>query len=227
MSSTNINGTSAYHMKKTLNEIGIKSSVYECSKDMYKDIKLPVIAHMKIDNMYHYVVIYDINEKHIVVMDPSIGYRKYDKYSFLNLWTGIIITCSEKLKTISKDVDDSVFSFVVKLFSIYRKDILFISILSTIFVILSILYTYYFKYVIDGISNYNMYNISLIFLLIVILKLLISYLRAVAINKINIKLDKYLFTNTINHIISLPYSYFKNRTTGDIISRINKVCMSK
>ena len=39
----------------------------------------------------------------------------------------------------------------------------------------------------------------------------------------NHKLDYTMVKDVFNHIISLPYLYYKNRTTGEITSRINDV----
>lgn len=44
---------------------------------------------------------------------------------------------------------------------------------------------------------------------------------------LNQKLDLSIITTTINKIISLPYSYYKNKTTGEIISRVNDLLYIK
>ena len=48
-----------------------------------------------------------------------------------------------------------------------------------------------------------------------------NYYRNFIINQINHQLDKSLFYNVYHHILSLPYLYYKNRTTGEIVARMD------
>ena len=67
----------------------------------------------------------------------------------------------------------------------------------------------------------NLLIITIIFLIIFFIKTFIEYLRNNLLLYLNQKIDLSIITTTINKIISLPYSYYKNKTTGEMISRIN------
>ena len=63
--------------------------------------------------------------------------------------------------------------------------------------------------------------ITIIFLLVFSIKTLVEYLRNNLLLYLNQKLDLSIITKTIQKMLSLPYSYYKNKTTGEMISRIN------
>ena len=69
--------------------------------------------------------------------------------------------------------------------------------------------------------------ITIIFVIILSIKLITEYLRNNLLLYLNQKIDLSIITTTINKIISLPYSYYKNKTTGETISRINDLLYIK
>ena len=77
---------------------------------------------------------------------------------------------------------------------------------------------------INGIAFYSKTHLLLIFYIffsIYILKIISDFFRNKSLAYINQKLDLELTLDIYNKIIKLPYCYYKNRTTGDIISRMN------
>ncbi|WP_155731692.1 cysteine peptidase family C39 domain-containing protein, partial [Streptobacillus moniliformis] len=61
-------------------------------KKIDNTLKLPAIAHIINDkNMYHYVVIQNINKDKIVISDPAKGVLEYNLEDFYKFWTGILI----------------------------------------------------------------------------------------------------------------------------------------
>ena len=99
--------------------------------------------------------------------------------------------------------------------------ILFLTIIASIF---TCIYSYHFKIIIDKVITTNKLNlliITIVFILVFFIKKISEFLRNNLLLYLNQKLDLSIITTTINKIISLPYSYYKNKTTGEIISRVN------
>ena len=87
---TDNNGTSAYNIINYANKIGFYA--YGEKIDNINNLKLPVIAHLKLENgYYHFVVIYKIEKKYFLIMDPSVGFKKMNKNDFQKIFTNIII----------------------------------------------------------------------------------------------------------------------------------------
>ena len=87
---TNNDGTNAYELINYAKRIGFNS--YGEKVNNLEKLKLPLIAHLKLNNnIFHFVVIYEINNKFLLIMDPSIGFKKYNVNDFNKLFTGVII----------------------------------------------------------------------------------------------------------------------------------------
>jgi len=81
------------------------------------------------------------------------------------------------------------------------------------------------EYMLNGIYNTNSKKIILlifiVFFSINLVRALSDYFRNKVLIYINQKIDLHLTLDTFKKIILLPYRYYKNRTTGEILSRIN------
>ena len=220
---TTKDGVSAYYLIQASREIGFDS--YGVSGDI-KNINssnLPVIAHIIINKSYqHFVVIYkiDLKKKIVVIMDPNYGFRKISLSEWQEISTNNYIFLKPK-KVIPKLVNKKSLLEIIKPFIIkYQYVLLIIILLSIIYTIINIISSYSFKLLLDEINIESIDNIKKVFYIligIIFVKKLTSFFR----NYLNHQLDKTLFNDIYCHIINLPYLYYKNRTTGDIVTRIN------
>ena len=104
------------------------------------------------------------------------------------------------------------------------KSFLPLFLLSFIITIFTIVSSFYFKIMLDNYNNKN--YIILIFILFIIfnlIKTLTNYFRNKVTFILNEKIDLDITCNTYKNIINLPYNYYKNHTTGDVISRVTKL----
>lgn len=222
-------GTTAYNVVDTAKQLGF--AAYGLKGDINDLIKsntvLPLIAHVTINKSYnHYVVIYNINlkKKEIIVGDPSSGIKKYNFEDFNNIWSGVIIVLYPLKKLISLKhikLRDYIFDTLKK----FRKSFLAIMLLSFLITIVSVINSFYFKIIIDDIvifkSLSNLRLISFLFLVLIMFKTITDLFRKKLLLFINKQLDISIFFDVFKHIINLPYQYYKNRTTGEIVNRIN------
>lgn len=228
MTKTNREGTTAYHLKETLINLGFDAKGISCNlNDINKDnIILPCIASVIIDNSYkHFVVIYEINfkKKYLIIGDPADKVKKMSFVDFEKIYNHVLIICFP-IKTLPISKETSQMKFIFNLLKPHKKILLNIFILSIFITIFSILTSFYTEYMINGINTYSKYYLLLIFCIffsIYMLKLISDYFRNKLLSHINQKLDLVLTLDIYKRIIKLPYRYYKNRTTGDVMSRIN------
>lgn len=97
-----------------------------------------------------------------------------------------------------------------------------IIVLSYLLMILSFSYTYFIKYIIDNISNLDKV-IILVFVFISIFKIIFTFIINLASDKITRKINLELTNSIIKSLINLPYLYYSNYTTGEIVSRYNDI----
>ena len=108
-------------------------------------------------------------------------------------------------------------------FHTHKSTIVVVSLLTILYFLFNIIYSLNFKFLIEYSINYNMtLNILLItqiVLLITFFKNINFLLRNILLSKWNCIFDIKTSTTTYKQILLLPYLYFKNRTTGEVISR--------
>lgn len=223
-------GVNAYNLIEAAKKIGfdakgVKGNIEDIQKEK---IILPCIAYVVINKSYqHYIVIHNINKKKktIIVADPSIGIKKYSFDEFIKIWAGVLIILYPFKKIPQLENIKSIKIFLYDVFVSYKKELLLIFVFSLLITFFNIINSFYLKILIDNIilSNAfnNLYIITLIFIVLVILKCLIDLFRKNIALIVNHNIDFTIYTDLLKHIISLPYSYYKARTTGEIVSRIN------
>ena len=228
MTKTNKKGTTAYNIKNTLIELGFDVKGIKCSlKDITKDnIILPCIASVTKDQSYkHFVVIYEINfkQKYLVIGDPADKVRKISYFDFNEMFNNVLVTLFP-IKTLPLEKEVSSIKFIINLLRPHKKILMNIFILSIFITLFSIISSFYTQYMVSSLSFYSkkyLINLFYIFFLIYLLKIISNYFRNKLLIFINQKLNLILTLDVFNNVIKLPYSYYQNRTTGDVISRIN------
>lgn len=220
---TDRTGTSAYNLIEAAKTLGFNAKGIKITLNDTKKIILPAIAHIIIDNSYtHFVVIYkiDYKNKKILIADPMDKIKKISFSEFEKLWTNVLIVLypKEKLK-IEKKSNFNLFIF--KIFKKFKKDYFIITLFSIIIMILTIIISYYFQIMIENMYFNKLIIIFLSFSYLILIKQLIDLFRNKILIKLKNKIDFLLTTSTIKQVIELPYQYYKNRSTGDVISRIN------
>ncbi len=220
---TNKNGTSAYNLIKYAKEIGFES--YGIKLTLDDEFILPCIAYITINNSYnHFVVLYKIDKKNklVYVNDPSNYKNKYTFEEFNKVYKEVVIILYPK-QNIPNYPKMSLCNFILNIIKTSKKQLIQLIIMSLFITIFSIITSFYMQSMVDNImfSKTLIYMVFMIYLTIYILKLVSEYLRGEILILINEKIDLNLTFDTFKNLISLPYRYYKNHTTGEILSRIN------
>ena len=225
LTKTTKEGTNFYNLQCAANEIGLVSKGYKIDniKEL-SEIEKPFISQIVKNNYTHFVVVYKIKDDKITIMDPAKGMIKLNIEEFNNLWTGYILVLEPYKKLPTYNENNYILSILKTVVYNNKKMIINLFSLTIIVTIFTCIYSYYFKVIIDNVLNTDKLNlliITVIFLVIFSIKTFIEFLRNNLLLYLNQKLDLSIITTTIGKIISLPYSYYKNKTTGEMISRVN------
>ena len=225
MCNTTIKGTDAYHLIEASRKCGFEASGIRCNIEDIKNIILPCIAHVTINNSYnHFVVIdkIDYKNKKILIKDPASKIKYYTFLEFEKIFNQIIIHLYP-LKKIKYTPKNSILKFIKEIINTSTQELKQIIIISIFITIASIIQTFYMKFMIDNvISEKNkIIFIFIIFLIIYLVKIISNYLRRKLIVLVNQKVSLNLNKKIFKQIINLPYFYYRNNTTGEIVSKIN------
>lgn len=228
ITNTTKDGVTAFALLEAAKNIGFDAvGVTGDALDIAKK-NLPCIAHVVIQNKYkHFLVIYKIDKKNKVIMlaDPSQGLVKMNVSDFEKMSTKVFLFLKPNKKIPYVKNESKVKNIIYNFLSENKMSLFIILILSFLYNIISIMTSFNFQlimsYALKYGSKYNLYIIFISMLILYILKELLIYVRNLVVNFISLKLDYSLITSVYSHILSLPYSYYRNRPVGEVIMRIN------
>ena len=225
LTKTTKDGTNFYNLQEAAREIGLLSKGYKIDEiEKILEIEKPFISQIVKNNYTHFVVVYKIKNNKITIMDPTKGMVKISLKEFQNIWTGYILILEPYKKLPIYNENNYVISILKDIIFHNKKIIINLFSLTALVTIFTCIYSYYFKIILDKIiytDKFNLLIITIIFLLIFSIKIFVEFLRNNLLLYLNQKIDLSIITTTTDKIISLPYSYYKNKTTGEMVSRIN------
>lgn len=225
LTDTSRNGTNFYNMKIAAQQLGLSAKGYKVDDvKLLNNIREPFIIQVVKDNCEHFVVVYKFTEDKVVIMDPGKGKISLKFNDFCNVFSGNILLLEPYKPLVNLKSNNKIVNLLIPLLFRNKKIIINLFFLTIIITLLICLYSFYFQVMIDkalGTSSINLLVIAGIFMLIIIIKNLASYIRNYLLIDFNKKLDLSLLTNTFNNILLLPYNYYRNKTTGEVISRLN------
>lgn len=226
MTKTNKYGTTAYNIINYANKIGFLSKCYLV--DDITKVKTPFIAHLFIDNKYyHYVVVFEIKDDILTIGDPKDGIKKMKMADFAKIWTKIVITFLPNNK-IPYIEEQKISPFLKEIISKYKFLYIKIFILSLLTFVLGVMLSFMLEILYqNALINGNNYKLQLTFFVIILCMIFLNFYKNNLILKFSNKIDSYLNNKVFKHLMLLPYSYYNNNITGDIINRINDINLIK
>ena len=224
---TTVDGTNAYNIINGSRLYGFDGYGihYTYEEIINSEVSFPIICHVIKNNMYHFIVVYKVNKNSLTIMDPGSNITKITFDEFKNIYqeTSLVIYPVKKVNNLVNK--NKLLDVIIDYLKLEKKNLIMIISTSTTLIILSILINYFTLIIIDYIlPNYNyslLIKITISFLITSIIKNIINYIRGKLIIEVNSKLTINLNNNIIKKLFNLPYQFFKNKSTPEVISRIN------
>ena len=233
---TDKRGTNVYGMIQALNTLGFKVKgvkTKEINNDILREkISLPCIAHVIVnDSLLHYVVIYKITKKHIIIADPAEGVMKIRIDEFIGKsetgnkykWTGVCILFVKDHKLDKTFTKSNVLLSFFKLLIPQKRLLLHIFLASFIYTVLGILSAFYFQELIDTVLPNSLaqtlMTLSIGVIVLNLFRVILNAFRSQMLLYLSQKLDIVLLLGYYRHVLELPMNFFGTRRVGEIISR--------
>ena len=226
MLETTKEGVSAFKIIEVSNKIGFKATGIRLNLlELTKSVTLPVIAHVVINNYNHYIVVYKIDsfKKSVIIADPQSKIKTISFKEFESIWTNVIINLYPVKPIEHRNYEKHLNykNIILK----NKKTIFQLCYISFIYMILSIVASFYMKYVFDNyLSNFHLiFTIFILFIIINLYKIFTNLIRTKILIDLNKNIDIDLSLDIFSKILSLPYGYYRNKTTGEIITRYTEL----
>ena len=226
MLETTKEGVSAFKIIEVSNKIGFKATGIRLNLlELNKSVTLPVIAHVVINNSNHYIVVYKIDsfKKSVIIADPQSKIKTISFKEFESIWTNVIINLYPVKPIEHRNYEKHLNykNIILK----NKKTIFQLCYISFIYMILSIVASFYMKYVFDNyLSNFHLiFTVFILFIIINLYKIFTNLIRTKILIDLNKNIDIDLSLDIFSKILSLPYGYYRNKTTGEIITRYTEL----
>lgn len=225
---TDIKGSNLLGISKCANQLGFVSQAVKVDKaGLLSKYTLPAIANIVTkEGMTHFVVIFKITDKYLVIGDPANELMKVSIEEFCKEFQGYLFILQPDEDFISgKNKGKKNFDRYIKLL-LPQKKLFFYGILASLIITLFGIVSSLFNNILyDEIIPYqekdSLKLVLLIFISISVTQLVVSFVRQWMMIFLSIKIDIPLMLGYFEHIYKLPMKFFSTRKTGDITTRFS------
>lgn len=227
VTNTSKSGVSALDLIDAVKKIGFDAYGVAGDLEKIEVSDLPCIAHLIINKKYkHFVVIYGIDSKKrkVVVMDPAIGKRvlNFSQFRLLSSNNYIYLKPIKRLPKMSNK--HIINKFIKDLLNREKISLLFIFLFTIFYFLFQVIIAFHFKYLLEFSIKYQLnstiVSISIYLFIVYLFRELSLFNKNILMTKLMSISDRIMSFETYKHILLLPYTYYKNRTTGEVISRL-------
>lgn len=208
-------------IKRAAEKYGLQARAFRREPEQLRQINHPCIIHW---NFNHFVVLEGFKGKHAYINDPAIGRRKLTLEELDEGFTGIVMIF-EKTKQFKKTKKKStMLAFIGRRLKGQYSVLFLLFYIGLLLVFPGLVLPVLSQVFIDDILG-NGYTDWLTRLMVfmggcVLLKAVLSYYRSLVLNKLRTKMTLLSGRNFLEHIFKLPISFFDQRYTGDLVSRM-------
>jgi len=217
------NGASLRGLSAAAESLGFSTRPVKASLDQLAKQKLPAIVHWE---GKHYVVVYDITPKQVVIADPAIGQRTLTHREFKESWTGYALLLQPT--ALIKEAQDTVTPFwqffeLIKPHGGVIVEVFIASVIIQLFGLITPLFTQLLldRVVVQG-STLTLTAVGLGLIIFGLFRVTMMGLRQYLLDHTANKVHIALTVGFIRHTFRLPLNFFESRYVGDIISRVQE-----
>jgi len=216
-------GASLQSLAAAAESIGFATRPVKASLDKLAQQPLPAIVHWE---GKHYIVVYEISPRQVIVCDPAIGQRVLNCQQFQQGWTGyaLLLQPTMLLKD-TEEVSNTFWQFfeLVKPHWVALLEIFFASVFIQIFGLVTPLFTQLLldRVVVQG-STLTLNAVGLGLLIFGLFQVAMNGLRQYLLDHTANRIGVSLMVGFIRHTFRLPLAFFESRYVGDIVSRVQE-----
>ncbi|MCA1916238.1 NHLP family bacteriocin export ABC transporter peptidase/permease/ATPase subunit [Methanospirillum hungatei] len=215
-------GSRAINVIQAARKYGMDAAGYRVEPENLKDIKMPVIIHW---NFSHFMVLEGFGRGKVYVNDPASGRRTISFEEFDNSFTGIVLSIHPGPDFKSGGVRTTFWNMLLPKMKPEILPLLFLLIAGIAMLIPGIALPIANQVFLDQIVLADRQGLLLPLLqyisFFVLLQVFINWIREICVIRWEANLSYKLSHTFFHKILSLPISFFDQRYTGEISSRVS------
>lgn len=219
-------GHTARAMKTAAQQYGLRAAAYTVEPDDFVHIPLPAIAHWNFD---HFVVVERWSPGQVDIVDPSLGRRRLTAVEFDAAFTGVVLALEPDAHfEPAAPAAPPPWRYYLKQLLLtpgIRRLLAQIIIASFVLQLLGLAMPVFTKLLIDDVLPFRITSVMTILglgvLLLLLAQCITSYLRTALLIYLQARLDTQMMLHFFEHLLSLPFRFFQQRTSGDLLMRLS------
>lgn len=217
-------GLSALSIVKAARAYGMRVRALSLQENDFRNVALPAIVHWEFN---HFLIVERWSPRFVDVVDPTAGRRRMTIEEFDLGFTGVIILL-EPGAQFHREGTEKAFNVQTYLLRYVKQTptaLLQILGASLLLQLLGLLVPLLTAVAIDQLIPAKMSNALWLFglgmLLLVLAQFITSLLRASILVYVQARIDTNMMLNFFEHLLSLPHSFFLQRSSGDLLTRVS------
>ncbi len=228
MMGTDIKGTNMLGLSVCAQKLGFETEAIRINEEVFfSSFTLPAIANIVTEKgLSHFVVIYKITTKYVLVADPAKKIVRMPIDAFFSGFTGVMLLLAptDEFKPQKEKKGKLVKRYLELIFP--HKKVLLLSIIASVLVTgVGILMSIINNIIYDEIIPYRdvdrLLGVLLVFVGLAVTAAVVSFVRQWMLLLLSIKIDMPLMTNYFEHVFKLPMKFFMTRKIGEITTRFS------
>ncbi len=223
-------GITARGIAQVARDLGLNVRAFSLEPRDLAQVRLPAIVHWNFD---HFLVLERWSSQAVEVTDPAIGRRRLSAQEFNLGFTGVVLTMEPGPSFRPKRARDKLswHKYLRRLLQTpgIRGFLAQILAASALLQILGLVFPLFTLVVVDtilpaqGVSMLAMLGIGMVIL--VVAQLILTYLRGALALYLETRLDIGVMLGFFEHVLSLPFRFFHERTSGDLLMRLGSISL--
>jgi ATP-binding cassette, subfamily B, bacterial len=222
---TSRDGTDALSIVRAARGYGLRPRAFSVEPAGLGELPMPAIAHV---DSRHFLVVERVSRRGVRVVDPEVGRHTLAHADFRDRFGGVAI-CFETTEAFERADGERTSVWRSPLLGALRTRqtvgaVLQILVASATIAVLGLAGPLATKIVVDEVlpdgSSDLMVVLGLGIAAVVLARLTMALLRGLLVVRLQAKLDAGLMLAFLRHVLSLPFRFFHDRSTGDLLMRL-------
>jgi HlyB family type I secretion system ABC transporter len=217
-------GLTALTIAKAARLHGLRVRAYSLNLRDLKFVQLPAIVHW---NFNHFVVLEKWTSGKVVVIDPAVGRLTLNAEEFDAGFTGVVLMFEPGVhfERTSRPEPSLWRRYFLKY--VLKSPALLLQIIGATLLLqgLGLVFPIFTKLLVDYVLPFQVRGVLTIcglgMVLLVIAQMVTSYTRGALLLFIQARLDSQMMLDFFEHLLSLPFKFFQQRSSGDLLMRLS------
>lgn len=226
------NGASALSIAQTARQHGLTVRAFSTEPEHLAKLALPAILHW---NFSHFVVLEAWQADGAVIVDPAQGRRTVAAAEFDRCFTGVVLTLTPGagFRRVRSSRASAWRGQVRRLFFANRAWRTASTALAATFAVqlLALSLPWLTHLLVDQVLPQRQLGLAPLLALgvaaIVLMQMMVGYVRRLALIRLQADVDTGLMRGFLEHLLTLPYRFFQQRTSGDLLMRLSSNAMMR